>query len=75
MSLAEVIFVLTLRYPRGSCSVVGELLGCVFRMPFPLFSLFSSYFYLRLFFPFEILRGSSVILLAGKWIPIWSNVV
>lgn len=68
MSLAPVIFVLTLRSPRGSCSVVGELLGCIFRMPFTLFSLFSSYFCLclRRFFPFEILRGSSVILLAGK---------
>lgn len=34
-----------------------------------------SYFYrcLRCFFPFQILHGSSVILLAGKWIPIWSN--
>lgn len=81
MSLAQrVIFVLTWSSSRGSCSVMGEqsqeLLGGMSRMPLSLFSLLCSYFCLclRLFFPLEILDGSTVLLLAGKWISMWSDV-
>lgn len=73
MSLAQrVIFVPMWSFSRGSCSVMGEpqsqeLLGGMSRMPLSLFSLLSYfYLYLRLFFPLEILYGSTILLLAGK---------
>lgn len=82
MSLAQrVIFVLMWSSPRESCSVMAELqsqelLGGMSTMPLSLFSLFCSYFWLclRLFFPLVMLHGSTVLLLAGKWLSVWSNV-
>jgi len=73
-----VIFVPTWSSSRGSCSVMGELqsqelLGGISRMPL---CLFASIFVcvLGAFFPLQILYGSAVLLLAGKWVSVWFNV-
>lgn len=81
MSLAQrVIFLPTWSSSRGSCGVTGEpqsqeLLDGMSRMPFSLFSLLCYFcFCIRLlFFPVEILYGSTMPLLFGRWISMWSN--